>query len=273
MRVGFLLLVGFLLPSLCLGVYFYFHLMDPVDLSRLVETLKLSNEYMDNCIVLSPELSKLGYERVENCLIGKVFSSKTINRDTFRSQMPRILQACKQIDIECAGENLFILDFKSRNDRRRALLDGPWNFFRNLVLFKELAGFQNPSEVLFEEFSVWVQCHNLPVAFMHPSILRNIGDQIGQVDDIDVGEDGNCLGRFARIRVTRKLSLPLQKCVRVKSENDTSDIFIILVYERLPDFCFACGRVGHLLRECDDESCDRSNPSFGSWMRAPIFQG
>lgn len=168
--------------------------MDPDDITHLVETLKLSNEHVDDFVVLSSDLSQIGHERVANCLIGKVFSSKIINRDTFRSQMPRILQARKKIVIECAGENLFVLDFKCKNDRQRAPLDGPWNFFKNLVLFKELKGFQNRTEVLFEEFYVWVQCHNLPVAFMHPSILRNIGDQIGRVDDIDVGEDGHCLG-------------------------------------------------------------------------------
>lgn len=49
--------------------------------------------------------------------------------------MPRILQAKKNVAIVMVGENLFSLDCKSPIDKNRALTDGPWNFFKDLVIF------------------------------------------------------------------------------------------------------------------------------------------
>lgn len=270
MRIGLLLHVDTFSP---VTVRVGFLVMDPDDIAKLVSVMKLSNEKEGNTVNLSADLIHEGKGRQERCLIGKVFSSKAVNRDIFRTHMPRILQAQKQIEIEAAGDNIFIFEFKSPIDRRRALFDGPWHFFKNLVLFQEPSGFQNASEVLFDEFSLWVQLHNLPVAFMHPNILRRLGEQIGKVEEVDVGEGGCYLGRFARIRVTRKLSLPLQKCLWVSTEEATDDIIIILVYEKLPDFCFACGRIGHVLRDCEDVEAPKDNPSFGNWLRASTHSG
>lgn len=75
-------------------------------------------------------LVSAGLQKLESCLVGKVFSSKAVNRETFRIQMPRILQAKKSVNIELIGENLFRLDFQSLADLRHALWDGPWSFSR-----------------------------------------------------------------------------------------------------------------------------------------------
>lgn len=61
--------------------------------------------------------------------MGKVMSAKVVNREAFKIQMPRILQAKIHIKIEVIGENTFLLDIYSSIDRRHALLDGPWTFF------------------------------------------------------------------------------------------------------------------------------------------------
>lgn len=32
-----------------------------------------------------------------------------------------------------------------------------------------------------------------------------VGESVGHVEEIDVGDGGNCLGQFARVRVTKPL--------------------------------------------------------------------
>lgn len=187
------------------------------------------------------------------CLVGKILSSKAVNRETFRTQMPRILQAKKQVKIEVVGENIFILEFISPIDRRRTLMDGPWTFFQDLVIFKEPTGFQSTADMSFDEMPIWVQCHNVSFAFMQSNILHNIGSKIGKVLEVEAGADGMCAGRYARIRMMIDISKSLQQGIWVQPENSLEEICIILLYERLPNFCFECGKLGHVKRGCEEK--------------------
>lgn len=65
--------------------------------------------------------------------------------------MPSILQSKKAVHIDVIGENTFILDFASSIDRRHALLDGPWNFFKDMVIFKAPEGLQKTADLVFDE--------------------------------------------------------------------------------------------------------------------------
>lgn len=84
------------------------------------------------------------------------------------------------------------------SDRLHSILDGPWNFFKDLVVFKEPTGLQNPAFMSFDEILIWIQCHNVPWAFMNAAIIRNIGERLGRIVEIDAGEDGGCVGKFTR---------------------------------------------------------------------------
>lgn len=243
--------------------------MDSDEIARQVEELKLSGGTTKAVVKISAaELNNGGNTRVKRCLVGKFFSERAMNRDNILNQLPRILNAKRNVEVEVVGDNLFLAVFVSEEDRRRALLEGPWHFFQSLVLFKAPLGLQNSSEVIFDEFEVWVQCHNLPVACMHATYIRSIGEQLGKVLEIDVGEGGLCLGRFARVKVLRPISQPLDKFVKLETNDIGEDILIILLYERLPDFCFACGRVGHVAKFCEDEEIDKKMLAFGPSLKA-----
>ena len=42
----------------------------------------------------------------------------------------------------------------------------------------------------------------------------------------------------------------------------------IVRYEKLPNICFNCGRLGHAVRDRVDGSMDPKNPKYGIWLRA-----
>lgn len=70
--------------------------MDPEEIAGRVNNLKLFATAVEVPLIIPATLTTLGQTKLETCLVGKVFSSKTINRETFRIQMRRILQVKKQ---------------------------------------------------------------------------------------------------------------------------------------------------------------------------------
>ncbi|KAL6191251.1 hypothetical protein ACLB2K_037642 [Fragaria x ananassa] len=81
-------------------------------------------------------------------------------------------------------------------------------------------------------------------------------------------------GRFLRIRVQIDSRHPLQRNLRFNRGNPM--LKAQFRYERLSDFCYYCGCLGHTFRFCpqmkdiDSRSIDQSSFMYGDWMRARV---
>ncbi|OMO67492.1 reverse transcriptase [Corchorus capsularis] len=79
------------------------------------------------------------------------------------------------------------------------------------------------------------------------------------------------LGRgFLRLRVGLEVSKPLVEGFWVPRQN-REKVWAEVKYERLADFCYTCGRIGHVSRKCGEESeamDENGKPRFGPHMRA-----
>lgn len=206
--------------------------MDPDEVSRLVLELKLTNEAKTAVVDVTDSRARdeglANILNLKSYVVGKIFASRVVNRENLRVQLPRILQTRYVPDIEIVGDNIFMVVFACDSDRRHALVDGPWHFFDNLMLFKEPKGLEKPTDVQFTEYTTWIQCHNLPIVCMNSTMIRAVASHVGRVEEIDIGEGGNCLGQYARARVTRALDKPLQRCVQIKGGSD-GEMQLILI--------------------------------------------
>ncbi|KAL5792899.1 hypothetical protein ACOSP7_001493 [Xanthoceras sorbifolium] len=228
---------------------------------------------MEPRIVLETPLKEAGERKLALCLVGKILTTKLINRDVFRAIIPKIWRTTQTFIIENVKENVFVFQFQNQADKRRVLMGGPWSFDKCLIVLEEPLGDGKFLDMGFTNVQFWVQLHNVPLVCMTKEIGWALGSKIGRVMDIDVGATGDCLGRFLRVRVVIDITKPLNRYLRVGLSEGDPDTVLLLRYERLTEYCFQCGVVGHVVREfqiANDIGGSSLAPDykFGVWMRA-----
>lgn len=78
---------------------------------------------------------------------------------------------------------------------------------------------------------------------MNKDAIQKLGEKIGIVKEVGTDETGECLGQFTRIKVSTDITQPLKKVVFLQQEEGR--ILMLVLYEKLLDFCFCCAHIGH----------------------------
>ncbi|KAH9724503.1 putative reverse transcriptase/RNA-dependent DNA polymerase [Citrus sinensis] len=95
----------------------------------------------------------------------------------------------------------------------------------------------------------------------------------GRVEEVDADEEGECIGQYARVRISIDITQPLKKIIYIEHARG-EEISIPVVYERLPEFYFCCGRIGHPYKECDKyEGQPKDELAYRVWMQVVQFYG
>ncbi|TXG51528.1 hypothetical protein EZV62_024052 [Acer yangbiense] len=221
--------------------------MGSTELARLCENLSIKEE--DNEIhQIADDIGRVGEEEVEHCLVGKVLSGKRVNREAFRTVMEQLWSPFGNVEIEAVGENIFMFYFKNPEDRDRIWQRGPWHFDRSLTVLEKPEGTGEIAQLSFNKAEFWVQIHDIPIMCMNRRIAKWLAEQIAS-----------------------------QTLLRLKLDKSGNIVVVGLKYERLPDFCYTCGRVGHGINECFDgeakkEALEGTSTKYGSWLRATLVE-
>ncbi|EEF39681.1 conserved hypothetical protein [Ricinus communis] len=75
--------------------------------------------------------------------------------------------------------------------------------------------------------------------------------------EVDYDAAGACMGRYLRVPVLINMLRPLKYGLLLDIGNEEPKKTIVISYERLPDFCYACGMLGHTYREYCLKACIR----------------
>lgn len=171
------------------------------------------------------------------------------------------------------GKNLFSFHFKSGRDMKAIIAREPWHFDKNILMLKELGGDEQPSSLKFENTAFWIRIYELPMVARKKITVLQIANKCGKPIEIDESSlEG--LSRSVRVKVRVDLKKPLTKGMLLEI-GDNKKIWVVFKYERLPSFCYLCGTLGHMRRECDLtegsselESLSDDKLPFGEWMKA-----
>lgn len=184
--------------------------------------------------------------------------------------MQRVWKTTREVKIESLGDNMFIFKFGSEADKRSILVGGPWHFDRALIVLIEPVGIGDVKKQDFSHTSFWVQIHDVPIMCMTKEMATALGEAIEKVEEVETDATGECFGQFLRLRISVDITRPLKKILELEQEGQAEeDIPMRVMYERLPDFCFCCGRIGHQYRECAHyKSQSKDELAYGPWLKA-----
>lgn len=127
---------------------------------------------------------------------------------------------------------------------------GPWNFENNLLLQSRWKKGLSTANITFTHTPFWVQIWGLPFEHMSEGVGKDIGGKFGEYLEIDKRSWQSDQAKFMRVRVNVQIDKPLRRGGYVKN-TEGERFWITFKYERLPTFCFICGRMGH-----DDKHCE-----------------
>jgi hypothetical protein len=123
-------------------------------------------------------------------------------------------------------------------------------------------GLSRPSEIKIQTIGLWIRFYDLPHAMMKPAMAKQLGNQVGKFFKSDSIYPG-----YLRVRVDFPLTKPLMPELMVKIKG-RGQMQIIIWYENVPHFCFACGHIGHAAVNCDEIPGDNSGVKFGEELRS-----
>ncbi|XP_058732735.1 uncharacterized protein LOC131604305 [Vicia villosa] len=178
------------------------------------------------------------------------------------------------VEVQELNKNLFLFRFSTRREMENILKNGPWSFDRNLLVLSRITGEEQPSELNMHYGTFWIRVYELPLLLRSEAMARKLGGILGEFEELDTKEVHRN-GCFLRIKVNIDLRKPLKRgtVVRFKEKN----LRVHFKYERLPTFCFICGKVGHQIKDCEEvgdlseegfEDIEEQDLAFGAWLRA-----
>ncbi|KAI7982559.1 Uncharacterized protein LOK49_LG15G00812 [Camellia lanceoleosa] len=247
-----------------------------VSLEDLAQWLVLTEEDEAEVVVDDVHIQSTE-EKAGLCLVGKLLTMRHFSMDALRSTLLSVWKASKGVVFKLLGNNLFLIQFGHIVDKRRVMANGPWSFDKHLVMLKDFNGALQPSEITFSIVEFWVHASNLPLISMTRDVGVLLGNNLGQFVDMEYGEGGIAWGRTLRIRVAINIAKPLRRGLKL-SLGGRESVWVTLQYERLPNFCFHCGLLGHCVRDCGNRLLDGAprvevRMQYGPWLRADASQG
>ncbi|XP_065621980.1 uncharacterized protein At4g02000-like [Quercus suber] len=215
-------------------------------------------------------------EETVHRLAGRFFTKRTLNVESVARTFKPLWKPNGELKLRDLGDNILLFEFSDALDLARVLEFEPWTFDKNIVVFREVAEVEEVPSLEFFGVNFWVQMHNLPPTSLNQATGEAIGNSIGKVIDVADPEDDGEGGEFLRVRISIDITKPLPRCRKLWSEGKQIG-WVGLKYERLPNFCYWCGRLTHGEKECElwlrsKGGLKKDEQQFGDWMRAEMIR-
>jgi hypothetical protein len=176
----------------------------------------------------------------------------------------------KGLNARTVGDNMFIAEFGSMQDKVRVLGGSPWNVGNRAVLVQEFDANLRPTDIVLNHMLIWVRIKNLPFGLMNKSWGEELAGKIGKLEKVDADSNGRAWGPYLRVKVRINITKPLRRGVSIFSVKRQKKEWYEVQYEKLPSYCYSCGIIGHSSVECPNpaERDENGNLPYNMELRA-----
>ncbi|XP_059462008.1 uncharacterized protein LOC132191003 [Corylus avellana] len=224
-------------------------------------------------VAIQPRSVENVVSRGKVCIIAKLLSERYVGKEIIRRQLIKGWRPTGHLSFKVIGENLFLVEFEKEWDKVRVLEGRPWIFEGILFSVEDFDGLSSPSDIVFDQAVFWVRMFNLPLACMGKEVGFQIGATMGTVEEVDTDEDGVGWGEYLRVRIRIDVKKPLARGRVINLLG--KQVLIGFRYEKLPKYCFDCGKIWHGREGCTIRGGYRvkeSEKQYGPWLRVPSLR-
>ncbi|MBA0878325.1 hypothetical protein Goshw_007137 [Gossypium schwendimanii] len=154
------------------------------------------------------------------------------------SKMKSLWKIKNKFEIQTAGQNLFLIAFEMEEDLELIMEGRPWLFRKSLILFDRITQSVERSQIRLNSSPVWLKVGPCLPEFDKKDLLHAIGVTFGRIIRSEIN------GEWCRLKINLDVQKPLRRGIFV-SVNNKNKWWISFKYEKLPTFCFGCGKLGH----------------------------
>ncbi|XP_039134867.1 uncharacterized protein LOC120272170 [Dioscorea cayenensis subsp. rotundata] len=202
------------------------------------DKLKISTH---SCISIDRDQWLTARDKMHSALYAK-FLGKSLPLDQAKHALADAWKGLGEFSITDLPNGFYFIRCESIEMQSKLLWDGPWTIDGRILQLSEWRESFQPAFEKLSTSAVWLQLH-VPIELWHGDLLESIASHFGKVLKIDEHTLNLSRSKYARICIELDLDLPLQKGTWVKYGDNS--IFILALYEKLPVFCYSCGRIGH----------------------------
>ncbi|GKV15706.1 hypothetical protein SLEP1_g26468 [Rubroshorea leprosula] len=181
------------------------------------------------------------------------------------------------LEVHEQSKNTFIFILSDGKEKDRIFRESPWFVKGSHIILKDWPDSQRFDEISFSHSAFWVQVHGLPKGCMTLENIQIIGSLFPRLISWDKSVMGG-VKSFLRLQVELDVHIPLLSGFQFRTQEDEV-CSAEFKYEKLVDFCYRCGMLGHTKKTCTDfrwtdddgNPTTQSHPQYGPHMRAPAY--
>lgn len=176
----------------------------------------------------------------------------------------------KKVTTNQLQQNLVAFVFEDEDDSNK-VMNLSWSFRDLQVIVQRWPPDKSLQEIDMNKAFLWIQAFNIPIVLTNHTTAKLIGNVVGKFIKTDLQSSSQRWKKALRIQVEIDISQPLKSFISLPSHG-RPNILIELRYERISDFCFKCGILGHKFQICSantkEVSMAISTAEFGPWLKA-----